>query len=207
MFSKAGREPMTLVCDPHTVRRARPALPFLLSINGGNSRARTLFLGLSGVVAAISLTLSVPAVAATPGAASEAGARAASGACSPKQATIKGKAVIVNCGPATAKVEYNGKTYSFKDGTCETVGTQVTIDLGTSLIDQGDGNGGFTYAALTIFSSKQPMQVYAFSGKVSVSGSGKWSGTRMKGSFSGKAIAADGVSVSGKTLTGTWNCG
>lgn len=134
-------------------------------------------------------------------------ARAAAGACHAKQTTLKGKAVIVNCGPATAKVKYNGKTYSFNHGTCEKTGGQLVIDLGTSLVDQGKGNDGFSYTSLTVFSAKQPIQVYAYSGKVSVSGSAKLGGTEMKGKFSGTATVANGVSVSGKSLSGTWNCG
>ncbi len=158
-------------------------------------------------MAAAALTLAPAALAATTGPRLGPNARAAAGACHAKQTTLKGKAVIVNCGPATAKVKYNGKTYQFKHGTCEKTGSALTIDVGTSLVDQGKGNDGFSYVALTMFSGKQPIQVYAFSGKVSVSGSGKIGGTEMKGTFAGTATVADGVSVGGKQLSGSWNCG
>ncbi len=168
-------------------------------------RRRPGVLGLATLVG-VSLIPSASA-AATTGLTSAPNARAASGACHSRQATIRGKAVVINCGPATATVKYNGKTYRFSHGTCEKTRTQLVIDLGTSLIDQGKGNGGFTYAALTVFAWNRPIQVYAFSGNVSVSGSGKPSGTENSGRFSGTANVANGVSVSGKSLSGTWNCG
>jgi hypothetical protein len=45
-------------------------------------------------------------------------ASAAAHACHAKEETIKGKAVIVSCRPASATLHYKGKTYNFKAGTC-----------------------------------------------------------------------------------------
>ena len=190
---------MTLMHEP----RPAWALTLRSSRNPDSLQARVRLMGLASLVAVASLTLGASAMAATTGPRFAPNAHA----CHAKQATLKGKAVIVNCGPATAKVKYNGKTYSFNHGTCEKAGGQLVIDIGTSLIDQGKGNDGFSYASLTVFSAKQPIQVYAYSGKVSVSGSAKLGGTEMNGKFSGTATVANGVSVSGKSLSGTWNCG
>ena len=66
----------------------------------------------------------------------------AAGRCYAKEAKIRGKSVIVNCGPASASSRFAGKTYSFKGGTCLRTGQSVMLDLGTALVDDSHGNGG-----------------------------------------------------------------
>jgi hypothetical protein len=45
-------------------------------------------------------------------------AASAAGGCPTKLALVKGNPFEISCGPASAKVHYKGKTYSFKSGTC-----------------------------------------------------------------------------------------
>lgn len=97
----------------------------------------------------IATTILAAAAAATAGSA----ASAAAGACYAKEETIKGKAVIVACGPASAKLHYKGKTYTFKSGTCFRSAAGVVLDLGTSLANGAKGNGGFTDFGLTLLPS------------------------------------------------------
>jgi hypothetical protein len=70
-------------------------------------------------------TISLPAVVMTVAAP----AAGASGGCQTKLSLVKGQPVETSCGPATAKLHFKGKTYSFKPGTCRQV-------------DSGGKNGG-----------------------------------------------------------------
>ena len=45
----------------------------------------------------------------------------ASALCQPKLSTLKGQPVTASCGPATAKLHFKGKSYSFKSGTCASI--------------------------------------------------------------------------------------
>jgi hypothetical protein len=45
-------------------------------------------------------------------------AASAAGGCNTKYAEVKGQPVQISCGPASAKLHFKGKTYSFKGGTC-----------------------------------------------------------------------------------------
>jgi hypothetical protein len=166
-----------------------------LSTKGLTLIPRTCLVVLAGLTSATAVALSAPVASAT-------------GGCLAKEATIKGKAVIVNCGPATAKLHYKGKTYSFKNGTCTRTGSAVMLHLGTSLVNNSKGNGGFTDADLTMLSNKIPLQFDAAFGPLSIGGSAKFSGIAVKGTFSGTTGSFGGVST-GKTTAfkGSWNCG
>ncbi len=133
---------------------------------------------------------------------------AASGRCYAKQATIQGKAVIVNCGSATATLTYKGKTYKFSQGQCVREGESITLDLGTSLVATAADNGGFTYFSMTTLSNTLPAQIEAYQGSLNINGSAKFTGTK-KGTFSGTNTSFGGVSGSKKPVpfTGTYNCG
>jgi hypothetical protein len=68
------------------------------------------------VALGLGVAASVPVVmAATPI------ASASAAACQPKLSTLKGQPVTASCGPATAKLHYKGKSYSFKAGTCASI--------------------------------------------------------------------------------------
>ena len=151
-------------------------------------------------VAALAAALSTTAASGAP--------TAAAGHCLSKTETIKGKSVIVNCGPASATLRYKGKTYRFKPGTCLRTGSSVMLDLGISLVSGAQGNGGFAYMSITMLSKKLPAQIQADHGKLSIGGSAKFSGIAVKGTFSGTVGSFGGVST-GKSVpfTGSWNCG
>ena len=151
------------------------------------------------------LVASIVALAA--GAASGAPA-ATTGHCYSKSETLKGKSVIVDCGPASAKLHFKGKTYTFKPGTCLRTGSSVTLDLGISLVGNAKGNAGFAHMNITMLSNTLPAQIQADDGKLSIGGSAKFTGIGVKGTFSGTVGSFGGV-TSGKpaTFTGSWNCG
>jgi hypothetical protein len=129
----------------------------------------------------------------------------AAGGCYAKSATIKGKSVIVACGPASAKLRYKGKTYSFKSGTCFREGTAVTLELGTSLASGADGNGGFTDFSLQLLLVRTHIaQVGADQGKLHLTGAGTYSKIAVTGTFKGTAGSGGAKIV---PFTGSWNCG
>jgi hypothetical protein len=67
------------------------------------------------VALGLGVATSLPvAIAAAP-------AASASAACQPKLFKLKGQPVTAACGPATAKLHFKGKSYSFKAGTCTSV--------------------------------------------------------------------------------------
>jgi hypothetical protein len=132
-------------------------------------------------------------------------ASAAAGACHAKEETIKGKSVIVACGPASAKLHYKGKTYTFKSGTCFRSAAGVVLDLGTSLASGAKGNGGFTDFGLSLLPSPASgtAQITADDGTLHLTA---FSATNSKiavtGTFNGTNDASNGV-----PFTGSWNCG
>jgi hypothetical protein len=112
--------------------------------------------------------------------------------------TIKGKQVLVDCGPATAKVHYKGTTYSFKSGTCFRYLGSFKLNLGSSLLIPTSGNGG--YASMTITAAPNGHAEVAMGvGKISIYVTTKFSGARVKGTFTSL--------TNGVSLTGSWNCG
>ena len=155
------------------------------------------------------LITSIAAIAAATVAAAASGASSsAAGRCYAKEATVNGKSVIVNCGPASAKLTYKGKTYAFKGGTCLRTGKSVMLNLGTALVDDSHGNGGFSNFSITMLGSTLPAEITASFGKVSLAGSAKFSGIAVKGTFSGTAGSFGGVGVGvAKPFSGSWNCG
>ena len=132
----------------------------------------------------------------------------AAGHCNSTFQKIKGKSVIVDCGPATGTLRFKGKTYRFKPGTCLREGSSVTLDLGISLVNNAKGNGGFAHMNITMLSNKLPVQINADDDKLSLVGSGKFSGIAVKGTFSGTVGSFGGVEL-GKPVafSGSWNCG
>ncbi len=102
--------------------------------------------------------------------------------------TIKGKTVTVDCGPASARLRYKGRTYTFKHGTCFRYVGSFKLNLG----------GGATTMTITA-TPNGGAEVAAAEGAVSLYVAAKWSGAAVKGTFSS--------SSSGVTATGSWNCG
>lgn len=112
--------------------------------------------------------------------------------------TIKGKSVVVNCGPATAKLRYKGKTYTFAHGTCFRYLGSFKLNLGSSLLVPSSSSGG--YASMTINATPNgQIEVGAVFGKVSIYAPAKSSGVATKGTFSSSAPS--------EPFTGSWHCG
>jgi hypothetical protein len=156
------------------------------------------------LIAAVVVSTALSAATADAGAAPAGGG----GRCFSKTETLKGKSVIVDCGPASASLRFKGKTYRFKPGTCLRTGSSVTLDLGISLVDGAAGNGGFAHMNITMLLKTLPAQVQADDGKLSIVGSAKFSGIAVKGTFSGTVGSFGGVSAGKRVpFSGSWNCG
>ena len=112
--------------------------------------------------------------------------------------TIKGKSVVVNCGPATAKLRYKSKTYTFAPGTCFRYLGSFKLNLGKSLLVPSNGSGGYTSMTITAAPNGQ-VEVGAAVGKISIYAAAKSSGVAATGTFSSL--------TRGVSFTGSWNCG
>ncbi len=112
--------------------------------------------------------------------------------------TIKSKSVVVNCGPATAKLRYRGKTYTFKHGTCFHYLGSFKLNLGSSLLVPGTSNGGYSNMTINAVPNGDA-EIGMGVGKISIYAAAKFSGAAVKGTFS--SITA------GAPFTGSWNCG
>jgi hypothetical protein len=55
-------------------------------------------------------------------------------ACTPGQSTVDGHSAMTFCGPAKATVKVQGKTYSFKGGSCTKTGKYVNVNIGTVVL-------------------------------------------------------------------------
>jgi hypothetical protein len=111
-------------------------------------------------------------------------------------------------GPATATLAIAGKTYKFKNGTCESIKVSaITVDVTLGTVVQGKdggpvkGNGKKPYFSIDLASSPPDIINAAYyggkkladSGEISVTGSVVKSGSS-KGTFSSGAFS------------GSWNC-
>lgn len=116
-----------------------------------------------------------------------------------------GKTTVANCGPATATLKYKGKTYTFKNGYCETskaAGGALMLDLGTLVLD-AKGNAGKSYFSLGVTKVGKRLN----------------NGVITEADQSGKEILSEVIvkpkgTVAGATFTqygtvpvsGSWNC-
>lgn len=112
--------------------------------------------------------------------------------------TIKGKSVVVNCGPAIAKLHFKGTTYTFKHGTCFRYLGSFKLNLGSSLLVPTAGSGGYSSMTITA-SSNTRAEIGAAVGKLSIYAAAKFSGAATKGSFTSI--------TTGVPFTGSWTCG
>lgn len=119
--------------------------------------------------------------------------------------TTSGKSVVVNCGPATATLHYEGKTYVFAQGTCFRYLGAFKLNLGRSLAVPVKVKGGYSnsiggYSNMTITAAPNgQVEVGAASGAISLYVTAESSGVAAKGTFSSL--------TAGVTATGSWNCG
>jgi hypothetical protein len=140
------------------------------------------------------------------------------GSCA-STSSVGGNNVINYCGPATASLVIGGKTYKFKNGSCQSIkvsGITVDVDLGT--VVQGKdggpvkGNGKKPWFSMDLSASSLDLlnAVYyggkelTVGGPITVTGSVVKSGSS-KGTFQTPSGASD---MSGKqfSLSGSWNC-
>ena len=154
------------------------------------------------LIAAIATLISTATTTAASGARTTRAVGCGSGVGQTKYSTtqtIKGKTVIVNCGPATAKLRYKGKTYVFKHGTCFRYLGSFKLNLGRSLLVPATNNANQAYASMTITGAPNGgTEVGAAGAGFSLYIATKWSGAAAKDTF---ASITNGV-----TATGSWNC-
>jgi hypothetical protein len=176
------------------VRASR--LGYRIDLSGNERRAMRTFLNTLAVVLAAAISIT-----AASGVSASAAAKCGSGIGPTKYSTtetIKGKSVVVNCGPATAKLRYKGKTYTFAHGTCFRYLGSFKLNLGSSLLIPSKSTGGYASMTLTGTPSSQ-IEVGAGFGKVSLYAPTKSSGIATKGTFTSSAPS--------EPFTGSWNCG
>jgi len=139
-------------------------------------------------------------------------AEGASGASCPVQTKVNGVSAIAYCGLATAKLKIGNKSYSFKNGYCQsikTAGLTIDLELGT-LVGTGEkGNAGKPYFVLQLYAGKQSRSdsVSAiYGGKVIT---GEAVGVAAKGSIiqssSSKGTFTSSTPLPPK-LSGSWSC-
>ena len=116
----------------------------------------------------------------------------------------------MNCGPATATLHINGKTYTFRNGFCEqskAAGSALELNLGTVVVGLKGNAGNADFSMLisahlhTAFGSGSVFGA-DYGGKALLGGEGliKVSGSNpAKGAFTSTVAA-------GAKFTGSWNC-
>ncbi|HLX19937.1 MAG TPA: hypothetical protein VKR23_07275 [Gaiellaceae bacterium] len=127
--------------------------------------------------------------------------------CTPKITKIQGHQAAANCGPATATLTINGKTYTFRNGFCEqskTAAAALLLNLGTVVVGV-KGNAGRPYLSITIGQTRVAAGVSGadYGGKDLL-------GTAtplidVKGSIPAKGTFTQRIAT-GTKFTGSWNC-
>jgi heat shock protein HslJ len=131
-------------------------------------------------------------------------AASAAGGCNTKLAEVKGQPVEISCGPASAKLHFKGKTYSFKAGTC-----------------RSSNSGGQKGGTLTLGKNVDVTRNLGLVG-MSIAFTGNIMGSAVVTANQGKVYINDGAATatpkfgSAGTIKGTnggipytvsWNCG
>jgi hypothetical protein len=122
-------------------------------------------------------------------------------------------------GPATATLVMGGKTYKFKNGSCQSIKvSSITVDVDLGSVVQGKdggpvkGNGKKPWFSMDLSSSTLDLlnTVYYGGKKLTAGGSIMVTGSVVKsGASKGTFHTASGAfDLSGKpfSLSGTWNC-
>jgi len=128
--------------------------------------------------------------------------------CAASNTKIDGEPAVNYCGPATATLAIGGKTYTFKDGVCQSIhvsGIKLDITLGTIVQNELSNNAGKPYFRLDLSPGKfSSILNAAYSGGKKLAG-GAANGTV---SYSGN-VTTKGTfksTVSGTSFSGSWNC-
>jgi len=160
------------------------------------------------ILIATTVTVAAAAVAAAAAmAAATTPTRAATAPpCTPKITKIGGHTAAANCGPATATLRINGRTYTFHNGFCEqskAAGSALELTLGTIVLGV-KGNAGQPYFDMTIGKNHFVAAVGGadYGGKDLLGGEGL---INVRGSIPAKGTFTSRVTAGAK-FTGTWNC-
>jgi hypothetical protein len=131
--------------------------------------------------------------------------------CIPASNTVDGRTETRYCGPATATVLLDGKTYRFRYGRCNSdkaIGLTLGVTLGT--IDYGNlnTNGGRPLFQLQIDELPSAIEAVnaSWGGKVLISLNTvhtRYTGARP---LSGTFRSFEGAFGTGKPFSGTWDC-
>ena len=122
--------------------------------------------------------------------------------CAPRVAAIDGHRSIAYCGSATVVIRIGGRTYRFRNGTCDRSATAGALELSVGTLVQGaTGDAGKPFVSLVI--AKSPSSSEAFEG---------YSGGKQL--FGESVIAQNGIllgsgtfsSVLGPAFSGSWDC-
>jgi hypothetical protein len=163
-------------------------------------------------------TLVLAAAAAallTLGAATAEGRTTGTAACKSGNTTYQGLRARAYCGPASATLKVDGRTLSYRGGSCIRNGVAVELGIGTMILDTKDPKGalprsfgvsigrifGIGKAAPKDGTYSSVMVTYVDGGKryAAMSGKAVLAGNRSRGSFTAKLFT-------GQTITGTFRC-
>ena len=153
---------------------------------------------------ALLITSIITAVTAIVAAAAAPAATTSAPPCTPKIITIQGHRAGVNCGPATATLHVNGKTYTFRNGYCEqskAAGTQVELNLGTAVLGAKNNLGRSGWSIVIAKSKAAAVFSAYYGGKKVLAGENliNVKGTVAKGTFTPQLPA-------GPKFSGSWDC-
>ncbi len=131
--------------------------------------------------------------------------------CTPKITKIGGHKAAINCGPATATLRIGGKSYTFRNGYCQTsksAGSYPALNLGTDVLGGGKNNAGqpsfsmlivahlhSPYGSGSVFHADKGGKRILGDSLIKVSSS-----SPAKGTFTGTDYSA------GTKFTGSWDC-
>ena len=136
----------------------------------------------------------------------------ASTACAPKSITAHGRTQTRYCGPATATLRLDGKTYKFRYGRCDSdkaIGLALGVTLGT--IDYGDlkTNGGRPLFQLQIDARPIAIETVnaSWGGKPLILINTVKTSSTGSGLLTGTFQSSKGAFDTGKRFSGSWDCG
>jgi hypothetical protein len=140
----------------------------------------------AGMIVPIATTIAAPAAGAA--------------GCQTTLKLIKGQPVQLNCGPASAKLHYKGKTLSFKGGTCRSDGTGGGGTLSIGKYVDTKGNLGLTGISIAfIGNGLHDVELQANEGHIYINGSGTATKLAPTGTIKG--------TVGSTPFTVLWKCG
>jgi hypothetical protein len=123
--------------------------------------------------------------------------------CAASSTKIDGEPAVNYCGPATATLAIGGKTYTFKNGICQSIhvsGIKLDITLGTIVQNKLSNNAGKPYFALDLSpGADSSLLNMAYSGGKKLAGGI----VSYSGSFTTKGTFK---STSDTPFSGSWNC-